>query len=37
LWCPFPYDIEGQDFRKDCMEIVDGFEKLMEELELRTR
>jgi len=31
LWCPFPYDTEGQDFRQDCMEVVDGFEKLMEE------
>jgi len=31
LWCPFPYDTEGQDFRQDCMEVIDGFEKLMEE------
>jgi len=30
LWCPFPYDTEDQDFRQDCMEVIDGFEKMME-------
>jgi hypothetical protein len=30
LWCPFPYVINGQDFRQDTMEVLDGFEKLME-------
>jgi len=30
LWCPFPYVTNGQDFRQDTMEVLDGFEKLME-------
>jgi hypothetical protein len=30
LWCPFPYDTDSQDFRQDCMEVIDGFEKMME-------
>jgi len=30
LWCPFPYDNEGQDFWQDTMEVIDGFEKMME-------
>jgi len=30
LWCPFPYDTKDQDFRQDCMEVIDGFEKMME-------
>jgi len=30
LWCPFPYDTDDQDFRQDCMEVIDGFEKVME-------
>jgi len=30
LWCPFPYVTEGQDFRQDTMEVIDGFEKMME-------
>jgi len=30
LWCPFPYVTDGQDFRQDTMEVLDGFEKLME-------
>ena len=37
LWYLFPYDTKGQDFRQDCMEVINGFEKLMEELELKTR
>jgi len=30
LWCPFPHDAENEDFRQDCMEVIDGYEKLME-------
>jgi len=30
LWCPFPYDTENEDFRQDCMEVLDGYEKLLE-------
>jgi hypothetical protein len=30
LWCPFPYVIDGQDFRQDTMEVIDGFEKMKE-------
>jgi len=30
LWCPFPCVIDGQDFRQDTMEVIDGFEKMME-------
>jgi hypothetical protein len=29
-WYLFPYDTKGRDFRQDCMEVIDGFEKLME-------
>ena len=30
LWCPYPNVIDGQDFRQDTMEVIDGFEKMME-------
>jgi len=30
LWCPFPVNTENEDFRQDCMEVIDGYEKLME-------
>jgi len=30
LWCPYPCVIDGQDFRQDTMEVIDGFEKMME-------
>jgi hypothetical protein len=31
LWYLFPYDTKGQDFWQDYMEVINGFEKLMEE------
>jgi len=30
LWCPCPEDVEEDDFRQDCLEVIDGFEKLEE-------
>jgi len=27
LWCPCPEDVEEDDFRQDCLEVLDGFEK----------
>jgi hypothetical protein len=30
LWCPWPEDVEEADFRQDCLEVIDGFEKLEE-------
>jgi len=28
LWCPCPEDVEEADFRQDCLEVIDGFEKM---------
>ena len=30
LWCPCPDDVEGADYRQDCMEVLDAYEKLEE-------
>jgi len=30
LWCPCTEDVEEDDFRQDCLEVIDGFEKLEE-------
>jgi len=30
LWCPCPENAVEDDFRQDCMEVIDGFEKLEE-------
>jgi len=30
LWCPCPENAEEDDFRQDCLEVIDGFEKLEE-------
>jgi len=34
LWCPCPEDAYEADFRQDCLEVIDAFEK-MEELNVR--
>ncbi len=30
LWCPCPDDVEGADYRQDCLEVIDAYEKLEE-------
>jgi hypothetical protein len=30
LWCPCPEDVEVDDFRQDCLEVIDGYEKMEE-------
>ena len=30
LWCPCPEDADEADFRQDCFEVLDAFEKLEE-------